>query len=91
MEVKPSEQVRQSRYTEVSRDHSSEEVSVMEVERRVESLKLMSFFFRIVKANGKGYKTIEKPDESCVERKNEIIAKTLSLQRYPYGIKLTER
>jgi hypothetical protein len=31
-EVEPSELVRQSRYTEVSRDHSSEEVSVMEME-----------------------------------------------------------
>jgi len=44
VEVKPSELVRQSHFTEVSRDHSSEEVSVMETERRVESLKLRSFF-----------------------------------------------
>jgi len=43
-EAIPSELVRQSRYTEVSRDHSSEEVSVMGMERRVESLELGSFF-----------------------------------------------
>jgi hypothetical protein len=65
VEVKPSELVRQIYYTEVSRDHSSEEVSVMGMERRVESLKLRSFFFRIVKDNGKGKKTIENPDEIC--------------------------
>jgi len=64
-EVKPSELAKQSPHTEVSRSHSSEEASVMDVERRAESLKLRSFFFRIVKANDKGYKTIEKSDESC--------------------------
>jgi hypothetical protein len=64
-EVRPSEQARQSLYTEVSRSHSSEEATVMVVERRAESLKLRSFFIRIVKANEKGYETIEKPDESC--------------------------
>jgi hypothetical protein len=43
-EVKPSELAKQSPGTEVSRSHSSEEVSVMEMERRAESLKLRSFF-----------------------------------------------
>lgn len=43
-EVRPSEQARQSPHTEVSRGHSSEEVPVMGMERRAESLKLRSFF-----------------------------------------------
>jgi hypothetical protein len=48
---------------EVSRGHSSEEVSVMEMERRTESLKLRSFFLEIVKANVKGHETIGRTDE----------------------------
>lgn len=44
VEIKPSELVKQSPDTEVSRGHISEEVSVMKMERRTESLELRSFF-----------------------------------------------
>lgn len=64
METIPSEQVLQSRYTEVCRSHSSEEVLLMRMERRAETLELISFF-RIVKANYKGQKIIENSEAAC--------------------------